>query len=204
MEPHIVAISAIEHYLYCPRQCALIHVDGIWDDNPHTIRGHRGHRRVDNPDNSRTEKDRKILRAVPLWSEQYGLTGRADVIEIYPDGRIVPVEYKVGVRHGDAADLQLCAQAICLEGMLDINISEGFVWYSGVRRRYLVIFTSQLRSKTLHVVNIIRSYIRSGILPQAPNDERCNSCQLLNHCLPEVVNFPRRIQTYIRQKVWDK
>ena len=202
MKEPTVAISAIEHHAYCPRQCALIHVDGIWDDNPHTIRGHRSHKRVDNANMSRKEQGRKVLRAVPLWSEEYGLTGRADVIEIYPDGRILPVEHKAGVQHGDAANLQLSAQAICLEEMLDIDISEGFVWYGGARRKKRVLIDSQLRTKTIRTINEIRKYLCSGILPVAPNDERCGSCQLLHHCLPGVVASPRTVTSYLRRELW--
>ena len=201
IEP-VIAISAIEHHIYCPRQCALIHGDGIWTDNPHTVRGHRSHSRVDDPDSSRTERGRTVLRAVPLWSEQYGLTGRADVIEIHPDERIVPVEYKAGVRHGDAADLQLCAQAISLECMLDVQIPDGYVWYGAIRRRYRVVFDSRLRAKTLLAVSEIRAQLVSGILPHAPNDDRCDQCQLLHHCLPGVVASPRRVTTYLRREIW--
>ena len=110
----IVAISAIEHFVYCPRQCALIHCDGVWSDNAHTVRGSRTHRRVDTG-HHRRERGRLVLRAIPLWSETLGLSGRADAVEI-ERGAVRPVEYKSGVRHGSAADLQLCAQALCLEG----------------------------------------------------------------------------------------
>lgn len=202
IEP-VVAISAIEHHVYCPRQCALIHGDGVWAENSHTIRGQRAHSRVDNPDRSRTERGRTVLRAVPLWSERYGLSGRADVLEIYPDQRIIPVEYKAGVKHGKAADLQLCAQAICLEDMLDTIVSEGFVWYGGIRRRQRVKFDTHLRTETLTAVAEIRSQLLSGILPEAPYDKRCEQCQLLHHCLPEVVATPRRISMYIKREIWD-
>lgn len=199
-----VAISAIEHYVYCPRQCALIHGDGVWVDNPHTVRGHRAHRRVDDPDERRTERRRRVLRAVPLWSERHGLSGRADVIEVYPDDTVVPIEYKAGVRHGKTADLQLCAQAICLEDMLGIPIARGFVWYGGPRRRWRVTFDKELRTETLNVINGIRSQLVSGQLPAAPNDTRCKECQLLDHCLPGVVSNPKLITSYIRRIVWDR
>lgn len=203
IEP-VVAISAIEHHVYCPRQCALIHVDGVWADNPHTIRGRSTHRRVDNPAASRTERGRRVLRAVPLWSERYGLSGRADVIEIHPDETVVPVEHKAGIRHGDTADLQLCAQAICLEDMLGLSVTEGFVWYGTPRRRSRVVFDNTLRIATLAVVDEIRSQLTSGQLPPAPNDVRCSECQLLDHCLPNVVSDPRLIANYISQSVWGR
>lgn len=99
-----IPISALEHHEYCPRQCALIHADGIWTDNAHTVRGTAGHRRVDNAP-SRVERGRMVLRGLPLWSEQLGIAGRADVVEVSDDGHLTPVEYKTGVRHGRAADL---------------------------------------------------------------------------------------------------
>jgi len=115
IEP-VVPISAIEHFAYCPRQCALIHCDGVWNDNEHTVGGTRAHRRVDSGEHRR-ERGRMVLRSIPLWSESLGLSGRADAVEM-ADNAVVPVEYKAGVRHGNAADLQLCAQALCLEEML--------------------------------------------------------------------------------------
>ena len=129
----VVQISAIEHFVYCPRQCALIHCDGVWSDNAHTVRGSRAHRRVDSGEH-RQERGRQVLRAIPLWSEELGLSGRADAVEVEGDA-VRPVEYKAGVRHGSAADLQLCAQALCLEEMLDVEIPHGYVWYGGPRRR---------------------------------------------------------------------
>jgi CRISPR-associated exonuclease Cas4 len=198
VEP-IVAISAIEHYAYCPRQCALIHGDGVWSDNRHTVRGARAHRRVDSGEH-RNERGRLVLRAIPLWSERYGLTGRADAVEI-DAGTVRPVEYKAGVRHGSAADLQVCAQAICLEEMLGLRVDEGFVWYGGTRRRERVVFSNELRLQVSEIVDSIRTQMRSGRLPHAPNDKRCHECQLLNHCLPGLTSDPCAVAEYVRDEV---
>jgi len=195
----VVPVSAIEHYEYCPRQCALIHVDGIWADNPHTVRGRRAHRRVDDQSQSRTERSKQVLRAVPLWSEQYGLSGRADVVEILESGAIRPVEHKSGVRHGLTADLQVCAQAICLEEMLDTKISEAAIWYGGPRRRFKVDLTSELRQRTLHLVQEIRQQMVGSILPEALNDNRCYQCQLQYHCLPEISANVAEVVVYLQQ-----
>lgn len=200
MEGPVVAISAIEHFAYCPRQCALIHCDGVWTDNAHTVRGSRAHRRVDSGQ-SRRERGRLVLRAVPLWSEALGLTGRADAVEI-DDSRIYPVEYKAGTRHGSSAELQLCAQALCLEEMLDVQIPEGYVWYGGPRRRVRVPLVPELRQEVHEIVNVIRSQLASGRLPTAPNDERCKECQLRSHCLPELTSAPRRVDRYMRHVVF--
>lgn len=195
----VVPISAIEHFEYCPRQCALIHVDGIWADNPHTVRGARAHRRTDDPTQSRKERGKQVLRAVPLWSEQYGLSGRADVVEIGDDGAVLPVEHKSGVRHGITADLQVCAQAICLEEMLDTSISEAAIWYGGPRRRFRVDLTPELRRKTVHTIEEIRQQLAKGILPNAPNDSRCSHCQLRHHCLPETSANAADVAVYLQQ-----
>ena len=196
----VIPISAIEHFVYCPRQCALIHCDGVWSDNVHTVRGSRAHRRVDGGQH-RVERGRRVLRGIPLWSESLGLSGRADVVEV--EGEAVrPVEYKSGVRHGLAADLQLCAQALCLEEMLGISIPSGGVWYGGPRRRVEVEFTGGLRSRTKAAIDAIREQLLTGALPEAPNDERCKECQLLHHCLPGVSNSTHKIQRYMSNVVF--
>ena len=196
----IVPISAIEHFVYCPRQCALIHCDGVWADNAHTVRGSRSHRRVDSGKH-RQERGRYVLRSIPLWSEALGLSGRADAVEL-EQGAVRPVEYKSGVRHGSAADLQLCAQALCLEEMLGVEVTGGFVWYGGPRRRIHVEFTPTLRGEVVDVVHQIREQLVVAALPEAPNDQRCKECQLQHYCLPDVVAVPARIERYVAKHVF--
>lgn len=195
----VVPISAIEHYEYCERQCALIHVDGVWSDNQHTVRGKHSHRRVDSGTHRR-ERGSLMLRSIPLWSETHGLSGRADAVEV-KDGSVRPVEYKAGTRHGRAADLQVCAQALCLEEMLSVDVPCGYVWYGATRRRHRVDFTMNLRADVLAAVESIRARIRSGRLPAAPNDERCDGCQLLHHCLPEISGGEDRTMGFLRREV---
>ena len=195
----VVPISAIEHFAYCPRQCALIHCNGVWSDNAHTVRGTYSHRRVDSGQHRR-ERGHLVLRAIPLWSEALGLSGRADAVEMEGDV-VCPVEYKAGTRHGDAADLQVCAQALCLEEMLDVEIPHGYVWYGGPRRRAQVDFTPELRLQVQDIVTQIRQQLLTFRLPAAPNDSRCTECQLLNHCLPELVSAPRKVSRYVANVV---
>ena len=191
----VVPISAIEHFAYCPRQCALIHCDGVWSDNAHTVRGTHAHRRVD-AGHHRRERGRTVLRAIPLWSEELGLSGRADAVEIEGD-TVTPVEYKSGTRHGIAADLQVCAQALCLEEMLEVEIPHGWVWYGGPRRRIQVDFTPTLRREVRDAIRAIREQLLTADLPLAPHDSRCTECQLRNHCLPDLVSAPRRLSRYL-------
>ncbi len=179
----VVPLAALEHYVYCPRQCALIHVDGVWSDNVHTVRGCLGHRRADSGV-QRVERSRRVVRAVPLWSERLGLTGRADAVEFDQEGHACPVEYKIGTRHREAAHVQLCAQALCLEEMLGSPVPIGFLWFAGPRRRVPVHVNDQLRDQTLDLIEQVRATLIAPTLPVAVNDARRRECQLLGHCLP--------------------
>lgn len=187
-----VSISAIEHYSYCPRQCALIHVEQTFDENIFTMRGRLAHERVHSSEEE-TRGAVRAVRAVPLWSEQYGLRGKSDLVEFREEGPY-PVEYKVGRRLGVHADLQLCAQALCLEEMLGVPVQKGAIFYHALRRRHEVIFDDQLRAKTLAVVASIREILQAQEVPAAPNDARCPSCSLLNACLPSVVGEGARLR----------
>ncbi|TAJ19188.1 MAG: CRISPR-associated protein Cas4 [Dehalococcoidia bacterium] len=180
-----VPISALEHYSYCPRQCALIHVEQTFDENQFTIRGRIAHERVDSGE-ERTTRGVRALRGIPLWSEQYGLIGRADVVE-FQAGRPVPVEYKVGKRVGAHAELQLCAQALCLEEMLGVPVAIGALYFRQERRRYDIAMDDSLRRRTVETLEAVRDQIRSQALPPAPADARCPNCSLFNACLPSVV-----------------
>lgn len=197
----VVQISALEHHAYCQRQCALIHVEGVWSDNAHTVRGSAGHRRVDSGEH-KVERGRRVLRAIPLWSESLGLSGRADAIEVTAADELVPVEYKMGVQHGDAAHVQLCAQALCLEEMTGRRVEAGALWFSGPRRRVTVSIGHDLRARTVMLIGQVRSLFTAPRLPAAPDDERCRSCQLLGHCLPGVVADPDRVLEHVEREVF--
>ena len=142
-----------------------------------------------------------MLRSIPLWSETYRLSGRADAVEI-TGRRVQPIEYKAGTRHGRTADLQVCAQALCLEEMLGLEVPHGYVWYGATRRRCRVNFTSSLRAEVIAVVEAIRAQMSSGELPIAPNDTRCSECQLRHHCLPEVSDGRDRVTGFLRREVF--
>ena len=142
-----------------------------------------------------------VLRAIPLWSEALGLSGRADAVELEGD-HVRPVEYKSGVPHGRTADLQVCAQAMCLEEMLAVRIDEASVWYGGLRRRVQVSLTTELRDEVRRAIFQIRGQIVSGQLPDAPNDERCAECQLEPHCLPSLTSAPVRVGRYLTTEVF--
>lgn len=187
-EEDIVLISALEHYSYCPRQCALIHVEKVFDENVFTLRGRRAHERADAPKTT-WENGVRIERALPLWSDTLGLNGRADVVEFHPDGSVVPVEYKHGPRRERRHDdLQLCAQALCLEEMLDRNVENGAIYSLQTRRRRPVVFDAALRKETVDAVAAVRALGKSSSpLPPAVNDKRCPQCSLLDACVPATV-----------------
>lgn len=191
-----VLISALEHYSYCPRQCALIHVEQTFDENMFTIRGRLLHERADSGDKA-AQRGVATWRGIPLWSERYGLRGKADVVELH-DGVPYPVEYKAGRRQGIHTDIQLCAQALCLEEMLALDVPLGAIYYGAIRRRHEVHFDAVLRAKTLELVGAVRAMMRAKQLPGAPNDERCPACSLINACLPQVIG--RRQQMGIWQR----
>lgn len=186
-DDNIVLISAIEHYSYCPRQCALIHVEHIFDDNVFTLRGSMAHVRADTPVET-SERGGTVERALPIWSEKYGLQGKADVVEFHADGSVYPVEYKLGGKKPSAHDdVQLCAQAICLEEMLGRPVIRGAVYSSSSRSRREVEFTDELRARTLEIVESIRSMLMGQETPEPVDDSRCPNCSLVTACMPSVV-----------------
>jgi len=186
-EDEIVMVSAIEHISYCARQCALIHVEKVFDENVFTLRGSMAHKRVDEPVGN-VENGVTIERALPIWSERYGLQGRADVVEFRPDGSVFPVEYKIDTRKTSKHDdLQLCAQAICLEEMLDCSVPCGAVYSGTARHRRDIEFTADLRERTLRAVESIRAMYIQGTLPEPVNDARCQNCSLAHVCMPSII-----------------
>lgn len=194
----LIPISAIEHHAYCARQCALIHVDQTFDENVFTVRGALAHERVDIPGGEFVSGVR-YERSLPIWSERLGLIGKADLVE-FRRGGPYPVEYKVGrrrpVRGGRfrPEDLQLCAQALCLEEMLHTSVPRGAVFYWTTRRRHEVDLAEDLRAAVADAIAAIRQYLRAQQLPPAPNDARCRECSLRISCLPEIVGEPDRVR----------
>jgi CRISPR-associated exonuclease Cas4 len=184
-----VPISALQHYLYCPRQCALIHVEATYDENVYTLRGNRVHERAHEGGGEMLAGVR-LERALPLYSERFGLVGKADVVEFLQDGTPYPVEYKAGPRKKRKADeVQLCAQAMCLEEMLGVSINEGSLYYERSRRRRVVELTEDLRSLVRETVQRIRELHRQEALPKPVADDRCPACSLIDACMPYEVRY---------------
>lgn len=170
-DPLSLPISALQHWLFCPRQCALIHVERLWAENQLTAEGRVLHARADGGAGDR-RKGVRTLRAVQIGSERLGLHGVADVVEIHGD-RILPVEYKRGRPKPHRADeVQLCAQALCLEEMTGRAIAEGALFYGETRRRQVVPFDSDLRSLTSCIAAEARAALSAGQVPPPVHDPR--------------------------------
>lgn len=191
-KPPEVLLSAIEHFSYCPRQCGLIHVEQCYEENRYTVRGSQSHERVHSGEEG-VVAGVEVRRSVPLWSARLGLRGQSDLIEMRPGGPY-PVEYKVGGKHTIHAEVQLCAQALCLEEMLGCTVTAGAVYHIQTRRRVEVRFDADLRRRTLAVIEAIRSMLAAQDLPAAVNDPRCRNCSLEQICLPDVSANPLRLR----------
>lgn len=191
----LVMVSALEHWSYCPRQCGLIHLEQTYDENLFTLRGNRAHERVDEVAD-RVEEGVRVVRAMPIWSDRLGLTGRADAVEFH-GATPFPVEYKVGKpRNWGHEALQLCAQGMCLEEMLRVSVPAGALYYHGSRKRRAVTFDAELREAVEAAVVAVRVMLHGSRLPAAPNDARCPNCSLFDACLPSVVANPARLRGF--------
>ncbi len=184
-EDELVMISALEHYSYCPRQCALIHVEHVYDENLYTLRGNRAHERAHDPDESASEEGIRVERGMPLFSERLGIVGKADVVEFDASGTPYPVEYKTGPRKENRHDdIQLCAQAHCLEEMLGREVPRGAVFHHSSRRRREVLFEGKLREVTEETIRVVREMISTSTVPPPVADARCPKCSLFDACMP--------------------
>jgi CRISPR-associated exonuclease Cas4 len=187
----LVMISALQHYSYCPRQCGLIHLDQAWEENLYTLRGRRVHEAVDVP-GGETVAGARVERGLPLWSDRLGLVGKADVVE-FRDRGVLPVEYKHGPRRASKHDeLQLAAQALCLEEMFGVPVPRGAIYHHSSRRRREVSIGPALRAAVAEATAHVRAMVRSGRLPPAVNDSRCDKCSLRESCLPAATEGPAR------------
>lgn len=198
LEP--VSISALNQFVFCPRRCALMHVEGIWQDNAHTIVGSLLHEHADAP-GYETGEGVTLLRALPLYSARHGLSGKADIVEMR-DGVPAPVEYKKGKRRRfDNDDIQLCAQALCLEEMFVCEVPAGFIYHAASKRRREVIFDWQLRAETERTIQAVRELLVSARVPAAELKPRCEGCSLRGVCLPEMTSAEANKRDY-SQMLW--
>lgn len=195
-----IAVSALNQYAYCPRRCALIFMDGEFEDNLHTQRGTAEHDRADQTFHLCDVEGVRLEYALPVWSRRLGLSGRCDVVELHPDGTVYPVEYKHGKKQKWLNDdLQLAAQAICLEEMLHVSIERGAIFHKGSQHRREVAFTLELRKQVEASSSAIHAMLASGCLPPPINNQRCPECSLKSICLPAVVAEKERSRRAARE-----
>lgn len=211
-----IMISALQHYLFCPRQCALIHLEQLWSENFLTTAGKVLHDRVDKRKHE-TRKDVHLATALRLINRQLQLTGVADLVEFHKttDETIgiklktqsgywipYPVEYKHGKPKKHRADeVQLCAQALCLEEMLQVNIPKGALYYGETRRRTDVNFDQELRTLTTEIIYQIHELLRSGKTPPPNYTNACHSCSLIERCQPECVSSHKSAKAWIDSQI---
>ncbi len=210
----LLPLSGIQHFLFCRRQWALIHVERQWQENALTVEGRLLHKRVDDPFFSETRGAAFVTRAVPVASYRLGLAGTCDVIEFSAspqgvelpgrEGRYLPapVEYKRGRPKREPVDeAQLCAQAICLEEMLAVSIPRGTLFYGETRRREEVELSADLRSLVEKMAAEMHAYFQRGYTPRVKPSRACRSCSLADVCLPELQQKAMPASRYIRQQL---
>jgi CRISPR-associated exonuclease Cas4 len=189
-----IPLSALQHWAYCPRQCGLIHLEQAFAENIHTARGQAVHHLVDTP-GYEIKSGVRVERALPLWSDRLGLIGKADLVEFHPDGTVFPVEFKHGAKRQKLHDdLQLAAQAMCLEDMLGRPVSKGAIFHASSHRRREVEITPELKRVVVETADAIRAMLASGKLPPPVNDARCKECSLKDICQPEALAERARLK----------
>lgn len=219
MEPEyrasdLLPLSGIQHFVFCRRQWALIHVERQWQENALTAEGRIMHRRADDPFFTEKRKGKLIARSLPVVSYSLGLSGICDVVEFTesPEGIQLPgrdglwlpapVEYKRGkekLDHSDAS--QLCAQAICLEEMLLTKIPQGYLYYGQTRHRVTVELTEELRMLVRKMSTEMQQYFQRGYTPRVKPSKACRACSLADLCLPNLQEKPIPASKYIRQQI---
>lgn len=199
-EENFLQLSGLQHFSFCRRQWALIHIENQWRENLRTVDGSLFHRRAHDGAQRERRGDSLILRGLPVASHSLGISGQCDVVEFHadPDGvslygegglwRPFPVEYKRGEPKAHNADrLQLCAQAICLEEMLCCSVREGALFYGETRRRFSVTFTEELRAEVRALLEEMHQLFRRGHTPKVKPSKSCNACSLKELCLPSLM-----------------
>lgn len=212
-EEDYLQLSGIQHFCFCRRQWALIHVENLWTDNAHTVEGELLHSRVHDGDLSESRGDLYVERDVSFHSATLGVSGKTDALEFHRcrEGGIslqgreglwlpYPVEYKKGTAKSiDADRWQLCGQAMCLEEMLCCAIPEGALYYGETRRREVVAFTGELREAVRAALAEMHDYAKRGYTPKAKGKTQrvCAACSMREYCMPRMQRCPT-VADYLR------
>ncbi len=182
-----VPISLLEHHAYCPRQAALIALEDAYAEDASTVRGTLCHQRAHEPGHE-TRDGVRTYRALPVWNDQIGLIGVCDVVEIHPDNLVLPIEHKSGrYKSGGPGDVQLAGQAICLEQMLGVTITEGAIFSAADKRRHHVAIDQPLRERVHFTAGAVRAMLETSAMPPPVNDRRCPRCSMNSTCMPALL-----------------
>jgi CRISPR-associated exonuclease Cas4 len=204
-EDDLLMLSALQHLLFCPRQCALIHVEQLWIENRLTAEGRILHERV----HTAAKESRRTIRLefdMPIRSLELGLIGRADVVEFHLQDNGVwqpyPVEYKRGRPKKDDSDrVQLCAQALCLEEMLSVDVPVGALYYGKKKRRSEVEFDQNLRTTTIEAARTLHDLFQNRRTPPPQYSRRCDNCSFVELCLPRTVGKKNKVANYMKRMI---
>ena len=203
-DDNLVMLSALQHIIFCERQCAFIHVEQLWCDNVFTAEGRIMHDKVDTAKQEK-RKGIRVEYGVPLRSLRLGLIGKADVVEFHRqenNWHPFPVEYKRGKPKKNNCDkVQLCAQALCLEEMLNSKINEGALFYGTTRRREDVVFDTSLRVETKETAKRVHELISSGATPKPEYSKKCKSCSLEQLCMPKTCGEKGKASSYLLEMI---
>jgi CRISPR-associated exonuclease Cas4 len=196
-EDQLLPLSALQHWLFCPRQCALIHLEQVWAENKFTAEGQVLHKKAHEGEDE-SKAGVRITRSMSVRSLVLGISGQCDIVEFHQNGLVVQVEYKRGKPKTHRADeVQLCAQAMCLEEMLSVAISNGCLFYGENRRRTTVEFDTALRQLVVETSTALHAMIDSRQTPMADYlAKRCDACSLIDLCQPKAMRFKRGVQAW--------
>lgn len=179
-------LSALQHYAFCKRQTYLIHVEGLWDDNFLTVSGDLLHSKVDSGVTD-TRNGIRQFRNIKIASHKYQMSGLIDMVEFSSQNEIIILEYKRGKpKPNEMDEVQICAQALCLEEMLGVNLKFGFIWYDQNKTRHKVFFSPTLRNLTISLINEVRSLFNEDIAPKPILTSSCKACSIIGECLPKI------------------
>lgn len=187
LDARLVNISALQHFAFCQRQCALIHLEQVWQENYLTAHGRQLHERVDSGE-PETRKGVRFERGVVVTAPILGLTGKLDLLEHHKvSDQFVPVEYKRGKpKANDIDKVQLCAQAMCIEEMLTVEVKQGALWYWQTRKRIEIELDTNLRGQTKDLIAQVQQLFINGRTPAPTIGKHCKACSLIDICQPNL------------------
>jgi len=205
-EDDFLQLSALQHFVFCKRQCALIHIEQAWSENVLTVEGRIMHENV-HEERAENLAGIRIVRGMSLHSFELGLSGKADMVEFYKirdcsKWKPFPIEYKRGKPKADDSDkIQLCAQALCLEEMMKVKIDDGALFYGKIRHRFNVAFDDLLRQKTKETAMKLHIFIEDGKTSPPVYSPKCKSCSFIDECLPKAISRKVSIKEYLLKEI---